>query len=209
LTTDVVKSRLLVVDAVAVLEDPAASAAALDPLRARLLHRLAEAPASAAGLAEALGLPRQKLRYHLKALEDRGLVVEVEQRRHGGLVERLYAPTAASFVVSPAALGPAGADPAQVPDRLSAAYLLAVAGRAIREVGALARGARRAGRPVPTLTLDAEIRFASAEARAAFAAELTDTVVRLAAAYHDDGAADGRTYRLVALAHPRPEEGAP
>ena len=51
-----------------VIADPAAAAAALDPIRGRLLAELAE-PASAAGLAARLGLPRQKINYHLRALE--------------------------------------------------------------------------------------------------------------------------------------------
>jgi hypothetical protein len=50
---------------VAVIEDPAAAAATLDPLRARLLAELAE-PGSASSLAARVGQPRQKLNYHLR-----------------------------------------------------------------------------------------------------------------------------------------------
>ncbi len=118
---------------VAVLEDPAAAVVALDPRRSRLLAALAQEPASAAVVAARVGLPRQQVGYHLKALEDQGLVVEVGRRRHGGIVERVLAPSARSYVVSPAAMGPAAADPDRVPDRLSAAYLVALAARAVRE----------------------------------------------------------------------------
>lgn len=47
---------------IAVIEDPAAAEASLDPMRARLLAALAE-PASATMLAARVGLPRQKVNY--------------------------------------------------------------------------------------------------------------------------------------------------
>ena len=189
---------------VAVLDDPRVAVVALDPRRARLLAALATEPASAAALAAATGLPRQRLGYHLKALEDAGLVVEVERRRHGGLTERVLAPTAASYVVSPAAMGAAAVDPGRVRDRLSAAFAIALAARAVRELGALVRGATAARRRLPTLAIETDIRFRSADDRAAFAADLATAVTALAARYHDDGAPGGRWYRLVALSHPRP-----
>lgn len=189
---------------VAVLEDPAAAVVALDPRRSRLLAALARHPASAAALAARVGLPRQQVGYHLTALEEQGLVVEVEQRRHGGLVERVLASSAAGYVVSPAALGGAAVDPNRVGDRLSAAYLVALAARAVREVGALLRGAEGVGRRLPTLSVDADVRFASAADRAAFAAELAGAVRTLAARYHDENAPEGRWYRVVAVSHPRP-----
>jgi DNA-binding transcriptional ArsR family regulator len=65
---------------VVVIEDPAAAEVSLDPMRARLLAELAE-PASASTLASRLGLPRQKVNYHLHELERHGLVKLVEERR--------------------------------------------------------------------------------------------------------------------------------
>lgn len=191
--------------AITVIEDPAAAAVALDPRRSRLLAALAEEPASAAAVAARVGLPRQQVGHHLRALEEQGLVVEIARRRHGGLTERVLAASARSYVVSPSALGAAGADPASVPDRLSEAYLVALAARAVREVGGLLRGATQAGKRLPTLTVDAAVRFASPADRAAFAADLADAVRGLAARYHDDSTPDGRTYRVVVLSHPCPQ----
>ncbi|MCU1483426.1 MAG: ArsR family transcriptional regulator [Actinomycetia bacterium] len=191
----------LVID-VEVIEDPATAAVALDPIRARLLAELAE-PASAATLAAKVGLPRQKVGYHLRALEARGLVELAEVRTWGGITERLLRATAASYVISASALGDSGADPARTADRLSAGHLVALAARLVREVGSLSRRAEAAGKRLPTFTLDTEVGFASAEDRAAFADELTAAVVELAARYHHD---DGRMHRLVIAAHPRPEE---
>ncbi len=187
---------------VEVIEDPAAAVVALDPVRARLLAELVE-PASAATLAGRVGIPRQKVNYHLRALEAHGLVALAGQRRHGGITERVLQATAASYVVSPAALSEAAVDPDTAADRFSARYLIALAGRAVREVGALARLATAAGRRLPTLTIDTEIRFRSAADRAAFADELTQAVIALAARYHHD---DGRPHRLVAAAYPKPKE---
>jgi DNA-binding transcriptional ArsR family regulator len=187
---------------VEVIEQPAAAVAALDPVRARLLAELRE-PASAAQLAGRVGLSRQKVNYHLRSLEAHGLVREAGQRRWGGLTERLLVATAASYVVSPGALGESAADPQRSGDRLSARYLVALAARIVREVGELARGAEAAGKRLPTLALDTEIAFRSAEDRAAFAEELASAVTALASRYHHDG---GRPHRLVVAAHPRPKE---
>ena len=215
---------------VEVIEDAGAAATALDPVRARLLRELA-VPASAAGLAARVGIARQKVNYHLKALEAHGLVELTEERRHGGLTERVLQASAASYVVSPAAVSASAADPSASPDHQSAGYLVALAARVVREVGTLARRAavsRRRGAPpprahqkrvagapppppgravsrrrVPTLTVDTQIGFASAADRAAFADDLTAAVLDLAARYHHD---DGKQYRLVVAAHPVPEE---
>jgi hypothetical protein len=110
--------------------------------------------------------------------------------------------TAAHYLISPDALGALGDTPADASDRFSATYQVAVAARTIREVAALAALARRAGKRLTTVTLDAEVRFATPAAREAFANDLVDAVTRLVAQYHDEAAPDGRRYRLVASAHP-------
>ena len=190
---------------VEVIEDPAAATVALDPVRARLLAELAE-PASAASLAVRVGISRQKVNYHLRALEAHGLVVLAAERQHGGITERLLQATAASYVVSPGAVSEAAVDPDSAADHLSARYLVALAGRAVREVGNLARKAAVVGKRLPTMTIDTEIRFRNAADRAAFADDLTASVIDLAARYHDG---DGRPHRLVVAAYPKPKEQEP
>ena len=185
------------------IEDPRAAAAALDPVRARLLAELATAPASAAEVAGRIGLARQKVNYHLKTLEAHGLVELAEVRMRGGIAERRLRATAASYVVSPAAIAEGASRPERVNDRLSARYLVSLAGRIVREVGALAGKSDAAGRRLPTLAIDTEIRFRSAAERAAFADELTSAVLDLTARYHHDG---GRPHRLVVAAHPKPAD---
>lgn len=188
-----------------VIDDPATATVALDPIRSRLLAELAE-PASAATLAGRVGLARQKVNYHLRTLEAHGLVRVASERRWGGLTERLLVATAATYVVSPGALGAVAADPGRESDRLSASYLIALAARVIREMGRLFRRAQETGKRLPTLSIDTEVRFRSAADRAAFSQELTDAVTKLVARYHDAAAAGGRAHRLVALAYPKPLE---
>ncbi len=119
---------------VEVIEDPKAAAVALDPVRARLLAELADEPRSAAAVAPRLGLSRQKVNYHLNTLEEHGLVELHEIRMRGGIAERVLRATAASYVVSPAAIADEGARPEHVRDRMSARYLVSLAGRVVREV---------------------------------------------------------------------------
>lgn len=189
---------------VAVIDLPAVAAAVLDPLRARVLAALAE-PGSATTVAASLGLTRQVVNYHLRALEAHGLVTLVEERPRRGLTERVVQATATGYVVSPEVLGPLAADPDRA-DRLSARYLVALAARMVREVAQLGAAAELASKTLPTLAIDADIRFASAADRAAFTAELAQSVRRLAARYHDEQAPSGRWHRLVVAAHPRPAQ---
>ena len=188
-----------------VIDDPAAATVALDPVRSRLLSALA-APASAATLATRVGLARQKVNYHLRALEAHGLVRLAEKRKWGGLTERLLVATAASYVVSPGALGPVAVDPNREVDRLSASYLIALGARVVREVGDLVRRANDVGKRLATLAVDTEVRFRSATDRAAFSNELTMAITKLVSKYHDESAPDGRAHRLVIVAHPLPHK---
>ena len=198
----------MVVLDIQVIDDPAAATVALEPMRTRLLAQLSE-PASAATLAARIGLTRQKVNYHLHELEAHGLVRLAEERKWGGLTERLLVATAASYVVSPSALGPVAADATREIDRLSASYLIALGARVVREVGGLVRRASEAGKRLATLSVDTEIRFRSAADRAAFSDELTEAITRLVAKYHDESAPGGRAHRLVILAHPLPQESDP
>ena len=186
-----------------VIDDPAAAIVALEPMRTELLSELAE-PASAATLAARVGLARQKVNYHLNALEAHGLVQLAKQRKWGGLTERLLVATAASYIVSPGALGPVAADPERRNDRLSASYLIAFGARVVREVGDLARRANEAGsawRPWRSIP-----RFGSGRPRTAqpSATNSRDAITELVAKYHDESAPGGRAHRLVVVAHPLP-----
>lgn len=186
-----------------VIDDPATATAALEPTRSRILSELAE-PISAATLAARVGLARQKVNYHLRALEAHGLVRLTEERKWGGLTERLLVATAASYVVSPKALGPVAVDPRREVDRLSASYLVALGARLIREVAELMGLAEQTGKRLATFSMDTDVSFRSAGDRAAFSAELTEAIANLVSKYHDDSAPGARSHRLVVMAHPMP-----
>jgi len=191
-----------------VIDDPEIAAVALEPIRSRLLAELSK-PASSAALSARVGIPRQKVNYHLRRLEAAKLVRVSAKRRWGGLVERLMVATAASYIVSPGAMGPVASDPARSGDRLSAGYLIALAARVVREVGQLLRRAQKLDKRLATLSIDTEIRFRSPEARAAFSRELTAGVAALVSRYHDESAPGGRRHRLIVAAHPKPDDGPP
>lgn len=188
------------------ITDPAAAGISLDPVRARILAELATAPGSASSLARTFDIARQKINYHLRTLEDHGLVRLVEERRRGGLTERVFEATAATYVISPAAMAGVAPDPDRAPDRLSARWLVAVAARTVGEVGELLAGATAAGKRLATFTATTEIRFASPADRTAFAEELAAAITALVSRYHDESAPEGRPHRVVLAIHPTPRQ---
>jgi DNA-binding transcriptional ArsR family regulator len=194
----------------AVVARDAAASALLNPIRRRLLTAL-QTPGSATSVAEGLGLSRQVVNYHVRALERAGLLEEVARRQRRGVEERIVRAAASWYLISPDALGGLGEAPVAPTDRFSATYQVAVAARTIRDVAALAALAREAGKRLTTMTLDAEVRLATPAAREAFGNELASAVMKIVARYHDEHAPDGRTYRLFAGAHPiyRPPDPKP
>lgn len=188
-----------------VIDRPDAAALVLDPVKSQILRELAT-PGSAASLAPRIGITRQKVNYHLRVLEEHQLVKPVEERCWGGLKERRMVATAASYVVCPAALGPIATDPDRSADRLSASYLIALAARIVREVGALWRRARSEDKRLATLSMDTVLHFKSPADRAAFTEELTSAITSLVARYHDEGTPGARPYRLVVASYPAPQQ---
>jgi hypothetical protein len=120
--------------------------------------------------------------------------------------------TAAGYVISTEALGQAGSDPARARDRLSVAYVVALAARVVREVGGMAKHVTAGKGRLPVFGLDTAIRFRTPADRAAFTEELTAAVTLLAATYHDEQPDGGRWQRLTVTVHPVPkgvDPGAP
>jgi DNA-binding transcriptional ArsR family regulator len=204
LTKKFVKAILLDMVDLHVIDDPASASVALDPVRSRLLSEL-RSPASAAALANRMGLARQKVNYHLRTLESCGLIRVESEKKWGGLTERRLVATASSYVVSPEALGPVAVDPARDMDRLSASYLIALSARVVREVAQWLRRSEALNKRLATLSIDTEVRFRSPQDRAAFSHELTAAVTELVSRYHDESAPGGRRHRLMIGAYPKPE----
>lgn len=184
-----------------IIDDPARARTALQPIRLRLLHLL-ERPQSAPQLAAAMGLPRQRVLYHLRKLETERLV---EAREHGAVgrrIDRSYVRTATSYAIAPKTLGGVAVDPQTVTDTFSSAYLSAVAGRALNDLAALGRAAAASGKRLPTLTVETAVRFATPADQRRFADDLAKALARLAAKYHQPDAPQGRTFRVFACGYP-------
>ncbi len=187
-----------------VVAEPDRAQALLHPTRLAILEQLAE-PGSAAALARRLDLPRQRLNYHLRELEEQGLVELAEERERGSVRERIFRRTGDSYAISIAALGKLGSSPDTVHDRFSSAYQIAVASQAIDDLAVLRAGAAAAGKKLPTFTLEVDVRFRDAEARNDFTEELARATAELAQKYHDAAAPEGRTFKFYVGAYPRPK----
>ena len=186
-----------------VVDRPEQAARLLKPLRIEILRALGGGD-SAAGVARKLSLPRQKVNYHLRELERAGMAELVEERRRGNCTARVLRARATSWVVDPAVFGAQSEDPIDIADMFSSSQLAALAAQTIRELSALRRRADASGKRVATLSLQSEVRFASAASRQGFTEELARMVTRVVAKYHDAHAPGGRTFRLLVAAYPRP-----
>jgi biotin operon repressor len=185
---------------VQVLTDARQLAAALSPLRMRVL-REAQEPQSATTLAPRLGLSRQTLNYHLRQLEREGFLEVVEERQRRGCIERMLKVTSRAFVVSPALLGTLSDDPDQARDRFSSGFLLATATKLIRDVALLDQRARGVEQRLATFTMESDIAVESPAAFRAFTEELAAAVATVAAKY-DSPASKSRRFRIVIGSHP-------
>ena len=192
--------------AMEMVDESVRAATLLNPMRLRILDALRE-PDSASGVARQLGLPRQKVNYHLRELEKAGFLEEIEERRSGNCIERIVRAKATHYLINPEILGRMAADGGSVEDRFSSAYLIALAAGTIRDVAAAQQKAAKAKKRVATFALQTDVRFANAEDRRAFTEELANCVARLVAKYHDDETAGGRAFRFLIGAYPaRPRE---
>ena len=189
----------------ALLDDLDTALLALAPIRRRILAALAE-PASAAGLAEQLGMPRQKIGYHLRALEGAGLVQPAGERRKRGFTERLFV-AARDYVLDPALMqAPADPDAVEAQDRHAADHLIATASTLVRDVARMRQDAAAEGSRLLTLTVEADVVFATPADFDAFTEDVSAAVAALARRY---AAPSGRRYRLTAAAHPAVSRPAP
>ncbi len=184
-----------------VIEDAKSARVMFDPLRLQILEKLRN-PDSASGLARLFKIPRQKVNYHLRELEQQGLVEQVDEKRKGNCVERIVRTTAKSYLINPNALGTLAIDPEKVQDKFSSSYLVGVLANSIRDLATLRQRAEQEKKKLATFTLQTEIRFASAEDRSKFANELAKTMNRLAVKYHNEKATGGRIFKFIIGSYP-------
>ncbi|MPZ85092.1 MAG: helix-turn-helix domain-containing protein [Actinophytocola sp.] len=173
---------------------------ALSPIRRELLALL-RTPSSATQLAAALDLPRQRVNYHLRALENAGLVELVEERPRRGCVERIMRTRPGTFVVDPTMMIAGEVEHAQ--DQYAAEHLVGVAAATVRDVARMQAGAVAKGKRLLTFTVEAEVRFGHPGDVRAFTDELAEALRQVVARFDSP---DGRPYRMVVGGHPAPAD---
>jgi len=184
---------------------PERAGALLQPLRLRILA-LARQPSSASEIARRLGLPRQRINYHVRALERAGFLRGVGRRRKRNMVEHRFVAAARAFVLSPSLLGPVAADWRDIGDTGTADYLLALTEQVRADVERA--GAEAEGERVPMLSLKSQFRFESPAQRTEFANALREAVVGVIARHSSPNRTDegrpgrGRAHRLVLACYP-------
>lgn len=179
------------------LEEPETVRRALSPIRRELLGRLRE-PASATQVAAVLGLPRQRVNYHLRALEDAGLVELVEERQRRGCVERIVRTRPGALLVDPTVMDTAVT---QSHDQYAAEHLIEVATGTVRDVARMQASAADQGKRLLTFTVEAAVRLRRPQDVHDFTGELAEAVKAVVERYDCAG---GRPYRVVAGGHPAP-----
>lgn len=192
-----------------------ARAAALfqHPVRQRIVG-LARTPMSATEMAARLGLPRQRVNYHVRQLERARFLEKAEQRVRRNMIEQRYVATARSYVIAPELLGALAPHATAVHDAASAAALFAIASRVQDDLTRVVGEAGAQSKRVATLSLTADIRFSGPEQRAEFTraieAAVADIVGRHTSPFTkaDGTPGDGRPYRLFFGCHPIPAERA-
>ncbi len=168
--------------ALGVVDDHHRSRVVLVAPRPQILE-LAREPLSATGLAVRLGLPRQRVNYHVRQLAKAGFLRRAGRRQRRGLQEQLWQATARAFVLTPGLLGPDATAELQPAANAAAgpAALLLLASRLQHELAAASRAAATDGATVPVFAIDADITFASPDQRAAFAAAMSKAVAEVVA----------------------------
>jgi DNA-binding transcriptional ArsR family regulator len=166
--------------------------APLPPLRRAVLEELRE-PLSATEIAVRLGESRQRVNYHVRALERGGLVELVEERQRRGCTERVVRATADAVVVEPTVVGSPAAQ-----DRFAADALLAGGARLVRDVAAARRAAEERGQRLLTFAIEAEVGFEQPSDLELFADALADRIAELAAEFGPGR----RRYRVIVGGHP-------
>jgi DNA-binding transcriptional ArsR family regulator len=173
-------------------------AALAHPLRVAILDAL-RTPGSAAGAARAIGETRQKVNHHVKALLDAGLLRPEGERRNGNFVEQLYQSVASSFMVSPRLACGGDRRVEALRSQVPLEHLTELGERIQRDAIELLDRAAFDGEDIPSLSVEASVRFPDEVSRAAFMAEYLDQLEPL---LRKHGAREGGAFRVVTAVYP-------
>ena len=175
----------------------------LKPIRLEILQQLDE-PRTCPELGDFFDESPQKIYYHIKALQNAGLVDRVSEKRVRGAVEGYYQARARSYWLAPQLVGKVGSQ-RMAQDQVSLRVLLDLTEEMQDEVGRLGHRAE-AGQDVPSLSLSAHIHLPDLDRRAAFLEEVQQVFTALATKYGlGDSQDDGEGYRLILVCYPKKE----
>lgn len=190
--------------AVQFLSDPEQVAAIANPIRAQILDAL-QVPSTSAAVARSFGRSRQSVGYHVKALENLGLLRRTGERRNGNFVEQLFQATARRFVVASAF----AADPERLAgvfrDQVSLAALAELGEQLQRDAVGLIDAAAFRGVEIPSVSIEANVRLPDEAARTAFMADITAALRSVLEKYGGATATDAEDadgFRVVFATYP-------
>lgn len=188
------------------IEDLARAMVLLKPIRLDILRQLDE-PRTCPELADYFDDSAQKIYYHVKALEQAGLVEKVEEKRVRGVMEGYYQAKARSYWLAPKLIGQIGGT-RTTQEQISLSILLQLAEEVIEDTGKLGN-ASALGQDVPSLSMSAQIHLPNLARRAEFLNEVQIIFQQLATKYglpEDDIAiTDDQGFRLVLMCYPKPD----
>ena len=69
-----------------------------DPIRLKIIMTLGTSPKTAQDLSNALGVSRSKIHYHLKILEQNGIIEVVDTELINGITQKYFLPVAKAFI---------------------------------------------------------------------------------------------------------------
>jgi len=181
------------------IQSPQQAKAIFKPIRLEILQLLNQ-PHTCTELAEVLNTSPQKIYYHIKILQDSGLVKKVREERVRGIMEGYYQASAASYMLSPGMVEKlGGAEMAK--QQLSLANLLNLIQQMQAEITVLSQLKEE----IPSIGLSAQISLNSPADRSAFHAELQECIQKLAEKYgarQDSPPHPKDVYRLILACYP-------
>ena len=167
------------------IEDVDQAAALLKPQRIEML-KLMDHPRTCVELGRIFGETPQKIYYHIKALQNAGLVEQVGERRVRGTVEGSYQARARSYWLASDLVGQiGGAGIAQ--DQASLRHLLSLTEEMRDDIGHLAQ---QVGREIPSLGVSLHVELEDESRRADFMADVRHMAQVLARKYGATGDGD-------------------
>jgi DNA-binding transcriptional ArsR family regulator len=187
------------------IEDVDQAAALLKPQRIEML-KLMDHPRTCLELGNIFGETPQKINYHIKALQNAGLVEQVGERRVRGTVESSYQARARSYWLASDLVGQIGGA-AIAQDQASLRHLLSLTEEMRGDIGHLAQ---QVGREIPSLGLSLHVELDDESRRADFMADVQQMAQILARKYgatagedENDAQPSRPRFRLVLACYPK------